>query len=181
MENEEYTEDVDLETENNEEVDETEDTFLDEVDEVEDTDDDVQAELENTKAELETKKAEAAKYRRLLSKKQKEAPQKKEGKSTLPSTDTLSRDEAKLYARGLDDEQVDKVAHIAKLEGLTIDEAYKSDYYTIWNDKREKDAKQEKSQLPASRGGKPTVKKGLDTEGLTEAEHKALMKEKGYL
>jgi len=103
-----------------------------------------------------------------------EEPVKKEKSN---SQDTLSREEAKLYAKGLTDDQVDKVAQIAKIEGITLDEAVNSDYYTVWTAKQEKEVKQEKSQLRASRGGKVVVKKTLDTPGLTDAEHKALWNE----
>lgn len=98
---------------------------------------------------------------------------KKEVKS-----ETLSRDEAKLYARGLEDEEVEKVKKIAAIEDISLDEAYKSDHFASWKRAKEKEIEIQKAALGASRGSKSVVKKSFDTPGLTDEEHKKLWLEK---
>jgi hypothetical protein len=84
----------------------------------------------------------------------------------------------KLYAKGLEDDQVAQVQKIAALEGTSLDEAFKSELYTTWNSNREAKIKAEQAQLRASNGSKVAVKKGLNTPGLSDEEHKALYKQK---
>lgn len=178
MENEENGEVLDTENEENEQGSD-EETQEENQEATEDVDEESRAEVEKYKkiAEDQKVRAEKAESKLKKSKSSVETETPKKETSTQTEGDSLSRDEAKLYARGLTDEQVDKVAQIAKMEDITLDEASKSDYYTIWNDKQEKEQKQEKAQMRASRGGKAEVKKTFDTPGLSQEEHKALWKE----
>lgn len=92
--------------------------------------------------------------------------------------EALSRDEAKLYARGLEDEEVEKIKKIAFIEEITLDEAYKSDLFTTWKRNKEKEIELQKAALGASKGSKAVVKKSIDAPGLSDEEHKKLWTEK---
>lgn len=92
--------------------------------------------------------------------------------------ETLPPEVLKLYAKGLDDDQVEYVQKVAVLEGKSLKEASESDLYTTWNEKRAQRLKDEKAQLRASNGSRVAVKKDFKSGSLSEDEHKALYKEK---
>lgn len=83
---------------------------------------------------------------------------------------------AKLYAKGLEDDQIEYLQKIAAVEGKTLDEASKTDLYTTWNSQRDQRIRDEKAQLPASKGGKVVAKKDFNTPGISDEDHKALFK-----
>ena len=96
-----------------------------------------------------------------------------------PQPTGLSRDEAILFAKGLSEEEVEKASKIAEFEGINLTEAVDSDIFTIWKEKKDKEAKSEKAQLGASNGS-PKVEKQKDftSKELTPEEHKELWKQK---
>ena len=177
MTNEETTEGVVLETQNNEEVTEVEETT-----DVEETTTETQS--DDLAAELAKAKAEAAKFRRLLSKKDKEKSEAPKKTDTAPSQ--LTKDEGKLYAKvyssdlpdELADDAVERVRKIATLDGISYDEAYRSEDFQVWKERRVREAKQERAQLRTTRGGKAEIKKTFGTEGLSDEDHKALWRER---
>lgn len=121
------------------------------------------------KAEAKLKEKTPAAEQKTINKPQQEEQKAPEG---------LSRDEAKLYAKGLDDAQVDKIKQIAKIENISLSEAATSDFFSIWDEKRKAEERAEKAQLSASKGSKAVVKKDVNTPGLSRDEHMALWKEK---
>lgn len=121
--------------------------------------------LKELKAQLEDSKTEP----------QEEAEEQKTAK---PVGDSLTKEEAILYARGLSEEEVEKVKHIAKLEGESPLVAAESDYFKSWKEKQDRQKETQETQLGASRGSvKSKPKKDISSPGLTPEEHKALWKE----
>jgi len=119
--------------------------------------------LKDLKAQLEEKKEE---------------PQKTEGQEeSNDSKDQLTKEEAILYARGLSEEEVDKVKSIAKIEGESPLIAAESDYFKLWKEKTDKEKETQETQLGASRGSaKVQPKKDFNSPGLAPDEHKELWK-----
>lgn len=78
----------------------------------------------------------------------------------------------------LADEAFDRVNKVAQINEVSLNEAYASEDFKSWEERKLREVKAEKAQLPASRGGKAEVKKTLDTVGLSDEDHKALWKER---
>jgi len=101
----------------------------------------------------------------------------------------FSREEGKIYSKifssslpeELADKAIDQISKIAKIENVSLDEAYKSEYFNVWKDKEVKEFKNKKAQLGVSRGSTPKVKKTLQSSGLSRDEHQALWREKNNL
>lgn len=126
---------------------------------------------DSTEEIAELKKKHAIEMRKL--RKELKKTETKE-KDTAPQS--LTREEAKLYARGLEDDEVDRVIRIAKLDGISLTEAYNSDDFKSYKEKKERQAKREAAQLGAGKGASSNAgqKKSLNTPGLTAEEHKKL-------
>lgn len=84
-----------------------------------------------------------------------------------------------LRLQGMSEELLNKLKSVAKATGKSMIEAQSDEVFVIMKEKMEAEAKSEKAKLGASKGS-GSVKKGKDlsTPGLTDAEHKALWREK---
>lgn len=91
---------------------------------------------------------------------------------------SLTRDEAIVIAKGFSEEELEHAKKVAVLENCTPVQALDNDLFKDWKAKRDKVAKEQAAQLPASKGARATVKKSLSTPGLSDEEHKQLAKEK---
>lgn len=107
-------------------------------------------------------KAEAAKYKAIAERKSKQLEKvtsslKEDGKELKkPNTqEGLTRDEVKLYAMGHNDEEVELAVKLAKLNGVTVSDAIKDDYFLAKIQERKQKEKSAKAQLNPARGGSP--------------------------
>jgi hypothetical protein len=103
----------------------------------------------------------------------KEALEPKEPEAKAKSSDSLTREEAILYAKGYDDETVERLKKIATVEDVSILEAEQSDLFTAWKEKREVDTRNQSAQLGASNGSAPHVEESFKP-GMAKGDHKAL-------
>ena len=131
-------------------------------------------------AELETRNAKL--YARIQRDKNKgkpatpAAPAAKPAEPAQPAS--LTRDEAIVIAKGFSEEELEYAKKVAALERIKVTDAVTHDLFTGWKTKRDTAAKEQKAQLPASRGAKSTVKKSFATPGLSPEEHKQMFQEK---
>ena len=86
---------------------------------------------------------------------------------------SLSREEAILYAKGYDDETVERLKKIAQVEDTDLLEAEKTDIFTAWKEKKEAEANNQAAQLGASSSSAPHREEGFKP-GMSKDEHKAL-------
>lgn len=106
-------------------------------------------------------------------------PKETEGQEETKSSNTPSKEEVILYARGLSEEEVEKVKSIAKIEGESPLVAAESDYFKIWKQKQDEQKETQETQLGTSKGSvKRKPQKDFGSNGLTPDEHKALWREK---
>lgn len=159
--------DIDL-TNDNEELELEEDQQTDDqsVDDKSNDDDSSDSDDEESKEDL---KAQLGRLKRELKKAQR-TKQKK------TSSSDLSPDEVRLYARH-DDDAVEKIRRIAKVEGMSLTEAEQSDYFSIYQKKREQEETARKASLGSSKGGRSKSKKVSDAS-LSEEDHKALARKR---
>lgn len=105
---------------------------------------------------------------------------KKELTTDQPKTEaktgdlTDMREEIKLYAQGLSDEDVEMVKKIAKIENISLTEAKNSATYNIYKEKLERQKKEELSNLGASKSS--NTKKEKSVSEMTREEHQAFIK-----
>jgi|AntDeeMinimDraft_6_1070357.scaffolds.fasta_scaffold00931_6 hypothetical protein len=91
----------------------------------------------------------------------------------------LTKDEAKLYARGLSDEEIDKADKIAQVEGISLMEAVDNDIFVTWKEKNDKEEKDQQASIGASKGsGSQKKGKNVSDSGLSTEEHKALARKR---
>lgn len=157
----EYTPELELEDEqiqnveeDTEEVDETTDQEADEVD----------------------WKSEALKWQAIAKRKAKQVATKPEVKQTLTETNTLTRDEVILIAKGHDDETLNQLKVIAKGKGIPLLEAEKDPLFVTYFEKVQKDKRADQAKLGASKGSAFKQEKPSFKPGLTREEHMALWK-----
>lgn len=109
---------------------------------------------------------------------ERKSQQSSENKLKEP-TNAATKEEAYLYAKGLDFDEVEYAHKIASLEEIPLTTVLENDLFKGWKDKREKEKKSELAQLGSSRGsGKTGPKKDLNTPGLSDEDHKALYKKR---
>lgn len=94
------------------------------------------------------------------------------------ATPALSREEGILFAKGFSETEVEQAKKVAQIQGVKLTDAVRDPLFTGWKAIEDKKAKDREAQLPASRGGRTTVKKTLATPGLSDEDHKALFNEK---
>lgn len=113
-------------------------------------------------------------------------------KSTQKGTDTatadtnpspapagLTREEAILFARGLSEEEVNKVSKIAQMEGVSLTDAASSEMFNLWKSAEDKKRKSQDASMAASKGAPQAPKeKTFDSKDLSPDEHKELWKKK---
>lgn len=91
---------------------------------------------------------------------------------------SLTREEAILFAKGLNEKEVERAQKIAQVEGIKLTEAVESDLFTSWKKLEDEKVKNANANLPPSKGSKSYQSKTFQTQGLTEQEHKELFKAK---
>ena len=69
------------------------------------------------------------------------------------STDSLSRSEAKLYAKGYEDDEIETAKKIAVLNRVSIDEAIKDDYVQAKVQARKQAERDKAAQLGSAKSG----------------------------
>ena len=120
------------------------------------------------------------KIKQLLVRTQKAEKKAKEAKAELerikanPDTTSLTREEAVLIAKGMDEADLDILATIQKSSGINLKEAQESALFKAYLKDKQSKVKKDKAQLPASK-----TYLGLNKYGkpLTEEEHRAKFKE----
>lgn len=173
MQNDENTNAIEVETKDDvaAEVEDTEaDSAADESqsDEADDTKDEG--------SELAKAKAEAAKYRRLFEKTQKQKPanaDKADEKPQKPSAPDV--EEVVLKANGMPDALLKTLKKVAALNGTSLLDAQNDELFIAAKSKHEREEKERKASMGASRGsGRTAPKTDFNTPGLTEEQHRAL-------
>lgn len=96
-----------------------------------------------------------------------------EVKEKTPKSDSLSREDAILYAKGKTDEQVAYAAKVAELEGISKIEALENPLYVAWEEKQAVETANGAAQLGASNASAPH-KEVTFTAGQSKDDHKAL-------
>ncbi len=172
MQNNEETNDIDVEEENIDEEVELEEEVEESEEESEPTEDKSEDEL----AELKKQNAILKRQNKKLKKTSKKTS--KESKVETDDSNTLTREEAILFAKGLEEEDVDDIKFIADRKGINLIEASKTREFKTLQKTREVDKKNENAQLRASKGSKVTRKKSFQTENLSAEDHKRLFEEK---
>lgn len=145
----------------NEETETELDTEHVETEEVEDDNDEV------TKLRSENKKLVEIIKRR----KEREAQAPQETKQTINKTNnTISREEAILFAQGFSEEDVDHLNLVAKGSGLSIKEAREHPLFVSYMEKQDMEKKARKASMGTSKGSSATKK--VDLSLLSDDEHK---------
>lgn len=173
MEDNEKNEDVDtqLDEESNEEsteVEETEEELTeDETDDDSDDDstEDSDSELEKLRKENKTLKIQKDKWR-------KKADKPATNKPNENQSNSLSREEAILFAKGYTDEEVTLANKLARVNETSILEAVEDNYLKTMRAERIKKEKSNKASLPASSTGGVKHKKPVGE--MSEEEHREL-------
>jgi len=165
----------DVGLENNEEVSapESQDSNAElEISLEEETQDDAGTSSEQTDVDW---KKEALKYKAILERqnKKKAEPKKAEVKVETPVA-TLTREEAILIAKGLDEKDLDTLNAVAKAKGITLSQAKDDELFVAYQEKKEKERKNAESKLGASKGA--SVKREKSPAEMTPEEHKAYWK-----
>ena len=145
----------------NEETETELDTEHVETEEVEDDNDEV------AKLRSENKKLVEIIKRR----KEREAQAPQETKQTINKTNnTISREEAILFAQGFSEEDVDHLNLVAKGSGLSIKEAREHPLFVSYMEKQDMEKKARKASMGTSKGSSATKK--VDLSLLSDDEHK---------
>lgn len=130
-------------------------------------------ELEKAKKTISQLTARAKKAEEAL----KELKTSKETNANSNITNTLSRDEVILIAKGYDDESFNQIQAIAKGKGISMLEAEKDPLFVSFKEKKDAEAKAEKAKLGASKGsGQKESKPGFQNFDSLE-DHKKIWKE----
>jgi len=139
---------------------------------------------QSIEARLKKAESEAAKFRRLFEKAQKNKVETKPAAASTPSVSTPSTpqgsqsvDERVLKAQGMSDELLKQLKDVAKLRGTpdNLIDVQSDPLFTTIREKFDSDEKAKKANMGASRGsGGVKVKKDFNTPGLTPAERKEL-------
>jgi hypothetical protein len=122
-------------------------------------------------------KAEALKYKAILSRKTKQATTKVAVPTQTLQENYLTREEGILIAKGMDDENISQLKAIAKGKNISLLEAEKDPLFVSYFEKVQKEKKSEQAKLGASKGSTYKETKPEFKSGLTREEHMALWKE----
>jgi hypothetical protein len=123
--------------------------------------------------------AEAAKFRRLFNKSQKPKPGNTEVKAEAkPQSPQASVEETVLRANGMPEELLKTLKKVAAVNGTGLLDAQKDDLFVAAKSKFDREEREKKSSVGASRGsGRSVQKPGLSTPGLSKEDHEALWRE----
>jgi mRNA degradation ribonuclease J1/J2 len=101
----------------------------------------------------------------------------KKAPQPITNSNSLSREEAILIAKGMEDEDLAQLNKIAKGADISLSEAQKDPLFVAYLEKREQEKKSEKARLGASKSANFENKApDFDKPGLSEEEHKNLWK-----
>lgn len=105
-----------------------------------------------------------------------EAELKKLKSETKPIINDMISEELRLIARGLSDEEIDQAKVIAKGKGIPLQEAIKTDLFTVYQrDLKEKERK-ENARLGASKGSSESPSDTLVKPEMSREEHEKAFK-----
>lgn len=133
--------------------------------------DDAQEDIEAIKAENERlKKVNAKLYARV---------KKPKAESNKQTTQSLSADEARLIAKGYEDDAIEHAKVIqaglkAQGKDISLTEVTKHELFASWESNQETKKRREQAQLGASGSGSSSLAKPVSE--MTEAEHRAYFK-----
>ena len=138
--------------------------------------------VEDTEAdqpdELAIAKAEAAKWRRIAQRNQKQGIKPaQEAKPQIITPPADISEELRLIAKGLSDDEIEQAKVIAKGSGTNLSEALKTPLFVAFQKELKDAERKERAKLGASRGSSPTEPDKGFKSGLTREEHMALWKE----
>jgi len=149
---------------------------------------DLELELDDTEdVEAQEKTYSESEFKQVLARaKRAEAEAKalkpKQSNATQSINNTLSEESIDikiLKSQGMDDELLKELTDLSKLRKKSPLEMQSDPLFLAIKKQREDEAKSEKSKLGASRGsGQVKKEKSLSSPGLTDAEHKALWRER---
>lgn len=114
----------------------------------------------------------------------KNTPVQKDSKKDIPlQQPNMDRDEiiaiSVLTAKDYSEDEINYIGKIAKVEGISLLSAEKTDLFQAYKEKRENEMRAEKAKLSASRSGsRSQQQKDFSTPGLTAEEHKRLFMER---
>jgi hypothetical protein len=98
---------------------------------------------------------------------------KVENKQPSVEAQYLTREEAILISKGHDEKDLDLLKVISKGKGVSLSEAINDEMFTAYAEKREKERKEEKAKLGASKSS-GTQKDTRIKPGMSREEHMAL-------
>jgi hypothetical protein len=106
-----------------------------------------------------------------------------ENKSQTTPTEQLSKEEIRLIAQGVADEEIDQlkiIVNAAKAGGqnISLADAQKNPMYLAYKEKKEAEEKEKKKQMGGSGSGSAPKKDKPNTSGMSREEHMKLAKEK---
>ena len=130
---------------------------------------------EETQEEAKTTdwEAEAKKLRAILERKS-----KKVEKKPAPATQSVETvEEIVLRTQGMEDDLIEPLKKLAKINGQTLVEAQKDPLFIALKEKREAEKKSQEASMGAARGSaQKSPKISFNTPGITDAQHKELWK-----
>lgn len=135
---------------------------------------------EDNSDELEKMKAENAKLKAIIKRKNKKAKKSAEkndaddAEKNTQLSDTLSREETYLIAKGHDLDDLETLNKIASINGVGVLEAEKSIEFDIFKKAKAEKVRRENASLKSKAGYKAHTKKSISDSGLSEEEHKKM-------
>lgn len=128
------------------------------------------------KLELEREKKKAYELQQRLKKEKAKNKRSDLSSPDVPLDDNRIQEQV-LKAQGMSEELINVLKTVSEDKGIDLITAQTDDYFLYRKEKMEQEARDAEAQLGASKGsgpGKP--KKDFSTQGLSEAEHKAMWK-----
>lgn len=134
--------------------------------------------VENDSEELRKLRSENAKLVEIIKRrKEREAQAKPTQTQTISKpSNSITRDEAVLFAQGFSEEDVDYLNVVAKGTGLPLKEAKEHPIFSAYLEKLESEKRNKKASMGASKGS--TIKKPVVMSGLSKEEHLKIWREK---
>lgn len=167
MENEQYTDELEVVTQDEQLEDVVEET----TDQGDTSDDDVDSEA----AEFAKARAEAAKYRRLYEKEIKHKTKPKAQSQAPQTASSTSVEETVLLANGMPEELLEKLKKVAQVQEISLLKAKNDPIFLAVQESFEKAKRSEQASIGSSRSsGTVKPKKDFNTPGLSAQEHREL-------
>lgn len=142
------------------------------------TEHDETEEVENDSEELRKLRSENVKLVEIIKRrKEREAQAKPTQTQTISKpSNSITRDEAVLFAQGFSEEDVDYLNVVAKGTGLSLKEAKEHPIFSAYLEKLESEKRNKKASMGASKGS--TIKKPVVMSGLSKEDHLKIWREK---